>query len=137
MSGQPELLERSDQLDALRASLDAILGGSRGRLVLVAGESGAGKTLLLKGFCDEQRGSARVLWGGCDALLTPGPLGPLLEVADETGGELARVVESEAKAHEIAGALIRELRKRQGTVLVLEDMHWADEATLDVVSLLG
>src|SRR4051794_3062044 len=134
---RPELLERDDQLASLRSLRSQSAAESGGRLVLVTGESGAGKTLLVRRFCDEQRDSARVLWGGCDALLTPGPLGPLIEVADSTGGELARVVESEAKAHEIAGALIRELRKRQGTVLVLEDMHWADEATLDVVSLLG
>ena len=134
---RPELLEREDQLDSLRALLKDVAGGSKGRLVLVAGESGAGKTLLARRFCEEQPASARVLWGGCDALLTPGPLGPLVEVADVTGGELARVVESEAKAHEIAAELIRELARRRATVLVLEDVHWADEATLDVLSLLG
>ncbi len=134
---QPELLERDQQLESLRSLLSQTNAGAGGRLVLVAGESGGGKTLLVRRFCDEQSDSARVLWGGCDALLTPGPLGPLIEVADSTRGELARVVESEAKAHEVAGELIRELRKRQGTVLVLEDVHWADEATLDVLSLLG
>src|SRR5437764_11537239 len=74
-----ELLERSDQLDALEAALDDVVGGSRGRLTLVAGEAGAGKTVLIQRFCDAHSDTARVLWGACDALLTPGPLGPFLE----------------------------------------------------------
>ena len=84
-----DLLERSRQLAALEATLDAVRGDSRGRLVLVAGEAGAGKTALARRFADEHRESARVLWGACDALFTPRALGPLLDVAEHTGGELA------------------------------------------------
>jgi DNA-binding CsgD family transcriptional regulator/tetratricopeptide (TPR) repeat protein len=131
-----ELLERSGQLSALSEHLSAVLAGSGGRLVFVAGEAGVGKTVLLRQFCDEKDQLARVLWGACDALLTPGPLGPLFDIAEVTGEELAELVTSGARPHEIVGALVRELDRRPA-VLVFEDVHWADEATLDVLKLLG
>ena len=132
-----ELLERSRQLSALDDALAVAQTASRGRFVLVGGEAGVGKTALLRRFCEERPPSVRILWGNCDALFTPRPLGPLLEVAELTGGELADVISNGAKAHEIATALLHELGAHAPTVLVLEDLHCADEATLDVVRLLG
>jgi DNA-binding CsgD family transcriptional regulator/tetratricopeptide (TPR) repeat protein len=131
-----ELLERSRDLSALAQSLDSVAGSSRGRLVLVGGEAGVGKTLLFRRFSDDNRKSARILWGACDALFTPRPLGPFLEIAETTGGELLELVESTARPHELVGALMRQMQGR-ATVLVLEDVHWADEATLDALKLLG
>jgi DNA-binding CsgD family transcriptional regulator len=132
-----DLLERSGQLAALETTLDAVRATSQGRLVLVAGEAGAGKTALARRFTDEHRGSARILWGACDALFTPRALGPLLDVAEDTGGDLAQVTARSPGPHEVATALLRELARRAPTVLVLEDLHWADEATLDVLRLLA
>ena len=63
-----------------------------GRLAFVCGEAGVGKTLLLRRFCDGQASAARVLWGSCDPLFAPRPLGPLVDVAQVTGGELGEVV---------------------------------------------
>lgn len=105
--------------------------------MLVGGEAGVGKTTLVRRFCDERRQSARILWGASDALFTPRPLEPLLDVGEGLGGELGEVVESGAMPHEVLAALVRELRRRAPTVLVLEDVHWADEATLDVLRLLA
>jgi DNA-binding CsgD family transcriptional regulator len=105
--------------------------------VLVAGEAGVGKSALARRFCDERCTDARVLWGACDALHTPRPLGPLLDVAAATGGRLQDVVERGDKPHAVFAALLEELLSRTPTVAVLEDLHWADEATLDVLSLLG
>jgi DNA-binding CsgD family transcriptional regulator len=121
----------------MEAALDAVVGTSRGRLVLVRGEAGAGKTALARRFTDEHRGSARILWGACDALFTPRALGPLLDVAETTGGDLAHVTAGGAGPHEVATALLRELTRSAPTVLVLEDLQWADEATLDVLRLLA
>jgi DNA-binding CsgD family transcriptional regulator len=130
-------LERGDDLRALEDSLFAVRASSQGRLVLVAGEAGVGKTALIARFCESQRGSVRVLWGACEPLLTPRPLGPLCDVAETTGGELEELVVRGARPYEVASALIRALVGLGVTVLVLDDLHWADEATLDVVRLLG
>ena len=110
---------------------------SRGRIVLVSGEAGVGKTALVRRFCDGCGRSARILWGSCDPLFTPRPLGPLLVVAEDVGGELAELVARGVMPHELVAALARELRARTPTVFVLEDVHWADEATLDVLRLLA
>jgi DNA-binding CsgD family transcriptional regulator len=132
-----ELLERADELSMLGESLEAVQGSLRGRVVLVGGEAGVGKTALLRQFWDERRESVRILWGACDPLFTPRPLGPLLAVAEDAGGELEEVVASGVMPHEVVSALARELRARAPTVFVLEDVHWADEATLDVLRLLA
>jgi DNA-binding CsgD family transcriptional regulator len=135
-TGTPDLLERSAELAALDAHLAAVGEQGRGRLVLVAGEAGIGKTALVRAFCERARPS-RVLWGACDALFTPRPLGPLVDIADEVGGELAVVVAEGAAASALLSALTRSLRGRPPDVVVLEDLHWADEATLDVLRLLA
>lgn len=129
------LLERADAFEHLRVALEAISHGS-GRLVFVAGEAGVGKTSLVTALCEEVGPKVRVLKGACDPLFTPRPLGPLADVAVQTGGVLAELVDVGAPPHQILTALSNELGVRQH-VLVLEDVHWADEATLDVLRLLG
>ncbi len=131
------MLERSAQLNALTDSFAQVRDRSHGRLVLVGGEAGAGKTTLVRRFCDEQAGAARILWGACDALFTPRPLGPLFDIAGATGGELQELVGSDARPHEVVAALLRELQGGKPTIVVLEDLHWADEATLDVFRLFA
>lgn len=130
-----ELLERSAPLDALTAEL-AAAESDGGRVVLIAGEAGIGKTTLLRAFRARQRAQPRFLWGTCDPLFTPRPLGPMSDVADQAGGELQAVVEEAAKPYEVADALLRELATRP-TVLVFEDLHWSDEASLDVLRILA
>jgi len=130
------LLERELELEALADALaDAKVG--QGRLLLVSGEAGVGKTALVNAFSTEAGNAMRVLWGVCDALFTPRPLGPLLGIAEDAGGELEAAVRAAAGGYDVAAALIDELRASDPTVLVLEDVHWADEATLDVLKLLG
>jgi DNA-binding CsgD family transcriptional regulator len=126
------LLERDEFLEALRAEL--VQG--RGRLVLVGAEAGGGKTALVQALVDDLPRQVRVLQGACDALFAPRPLGPFADVAAACGGELQRLVESGARPHEVIGPLLDELRGKP-TVLVLEDLHWADESTLDLLRLLG
>jgi DNA-binding CsgD family transcriptional regulator/tetratricopeptide (TPR) repeat protein len=136
-SDSSRLLERSGQFTALDDALAAVSGGACGELRFVGGEAGAGKTTLLRHFCGERADSARVLWGACDALFTPRPLGPVQDVAEQTQGELKQLVDRAARPHDITTALIHELARRTPTVVVFEDLHWADEATLDVVRLLA
>lgn len=132
-SGQ--LLERSEHLAALAEHLRAVVSCSQGRFVLVAGEAGVGKTVLVRRFTGNQP-NVRVISGACDPLFTPHPLSPLLDIATAVGGELEQVVEGGRSPHEVAVALVAELRRKKPTVLVIEDIHWADEATLDVIRLL-
>jgi len=131
------LLERSPHLTSLRDALGVVRGEHRGCLVLVGGEAGVGKTALVQQFCAERAPLERVLWGSCDPLFTPRPLGPFVDIAQQqTGGELRDLLAG-AKPHQVAVSLGRVVREQPGTILVLEDMHWADEASLDVLSVLG
>jgi len=82
-----ELLERTAFLQTL-AEYAAEARQGDGRLVLVSGESGIGKTALVEAFRPQLKG-ARWLWGACDGLLTPRPLGPVFDVGAQVGGELA------------------------------------------------
>ncbi|HEY7604694.1 MAG TPA: AAA family ATPase [Gaiellaceae bacterium] len=126
------LLEREEQLATLDAGLRDVSTGT-GRLILLGGEAGAGKTSLARAFA--QRLDVRVLWGSCDNLTTPTPLGPFLDVAGDLGGRFAAEVAAGSEARQVAAALIDELRLP--TVLVVEDVHWADQATLDALRVLG
>ncbi|GAA4593093.1 DNA-binding CsgD family transcriptional regulator [Actinoplanes octamycinicus] len=136
ISAGSRLLERSGQLGALHQAHETVRGGRGGVLVLLGGEAGGGKTALVRRFRAECRPARPVLWGGCDPLWTPRPLGPFLEMAQD-GGPIGELIGQGAKPYELAGAVIRDVRERPGLVLVVEDLHWADEATLDVLSLLG
>jgi DNA-binding CsgD family transcriptional regulator len=131
------LLERAEQLALLHEALTAVADGEGGRTVLVVGEAGIGKTSLLREFGDGLAGSARVLWAGCDHLFTPRPLGPFLDLAEAAGGQLAARSGDGARPYDVAAALLAELSPGGTTVVVLEDVHWADEASLDVIRLLA
>ena len=134
--GDAWLLERSPELAALERSAAAVPSPPGGRLVLVAGEAGVGKTSLVRAFCATRDGT-RVLWGACDALLTPRPLAPVTEIASQVDGELAKIVGAGAAPADLLTALAADLRRGPPAVIVLEDMHWADEATLDLLRVLG
>ena len=131
------LLERADQLGALHECAVEVAANARGRVVLVFGEAGIGKTALLRQFRDELPRRVSGLWGTCDALFTPRPLGPLLEPAAELGGEPRELVAAGAKPFDVAVALVEALRGIAPAALIVEDLHWADEATLDVVRVLA
>jgi class 3 adenylate cyclase/tetratricopeptide (TPR) repeat protein len=137
LDGGDALLERDDAISMLAELVGDVAATGRGRLLSITGEAGVGKTSLLRRFCAEQHDAPRLLWGACDPLFTPRPLGPLVDVAEATGGELLHLVDEGAKPQAVAAALVRELAARGPTVLVLEDLQWADEATLDVIALLG
>jgi DNA-binding CsgD family transcriptional regulator/tetratricopeptide (TPR) repeat protein len=129
-----ELLERERCLAELHGWLGAAADRG-GCTVLVGGEAGVGKTVLLQELCARQS-VMRSLWGGCDDLSTPRPLAPLHDIARETQGALLASIGSTASRGDIFTSALDEL-ERISTLLVLEDMHWADEASLDLLKFLG
>jgi DNA-binding CsgD family transcriptional regulator/tetratricopeptide (TPR) repeat protein len=134
-STTPErLLEREDALAALHGAYSEARTGT-GRLVLVGGEAGVGKTALLRTFGAALADRSRVLVGACDPLFAPRPLAPFVDIAAQTNGSLRETIEAGAGAPAVFEAIRDELASPK--VLVLEDLHWADEATLDVVRMLG
>jgi predicted ATPase len=72
-----ELLERADELEALRGALGGVDESGHGKLAFVRGEAGVGKTALVDSFTASLR-SWRVLRAACEPLHTPSPLGPFL-----------------------------------------------------------
>ena len=132
-----ELLERDEALIAL---VDARAAAARGegRMVCISGEPGIGKTSLVRRFLDDLDGDARVLFGTCDDLSIPRPLGPFRDLAGSVSGALEDALAGGAAPHDIQDLLITELeRPPRPTVLALEDVHWADDATLDSITVLG
>jgi DNA-binding CsgD family transcriptional regulator/tetratricopeptide (TPR) repeat protein len=127
-----ELLERGPILDFLAEEFAA--AARAGRAVFVAGEAGAGKSAVVDAFAASLRPPVRVIRGDCDPLETPGPLAPIADVAWTLGGELEQLIERSAAVHEISAALLDNLHPKR--VIVIEDLHWADAATLDVVRLV-
>jgi DNA-binding CsgD family transcriptional regulator len=130
-----ELLERDLFLQKLDLLLNEALAG-RGQVALVHGEAGIGKTSLIEYFTRSHRNTVRVLWGVCDSLFTPRPLGPVHDIAMQLEGELPILLNSKADRQAIFSACLVELQNRP-TIAVFEDVHWADEATLDLIKFLG
>ena len=130
------LLERETQLASLgKYAAEARQG--EGRLVLIAGEAGVGKSALIE---QVQRGLPRATWcwGACDGLFIPRPLGPLFDIAGTFGGELLELCRANAPREALFSALLRQVSAPGALhVLVVEDIHWADEATIDLLRFLG
>ncbi len=130
------LLERETQLAALAEYARDARGGD-GRLVLIAGEAGVGKSALVEQLQQDMPG-ARWSWGACDGLFTPRPLGPMFDLAGQLGGELLELCRADAAREELFGALLRQVGEPGVLdVVVVEDVHWADEATVDLLRFLG
>jgi len=132
-----ELLEREQFLGELETILSDVVVGN-GRFVLVSGEAGIGKTSLVDRFAEVHKAHGRVLWGACDALFTPRPLGPLYDIAHQTHSHLTALLAEEVPRASIFSAVLDLLENRPGPpIMIIEDAHWADEATLDLLKFLG
>lgn len=130
-----ELLERERPLQELVAARRAAAEG-HGSVVMVTGEPGIGKTALVTHFVEELEAGAHVLWGTCDDLSIPRPLGPFWDLA-LSSPTLQQALSSETPPHRFHSVLLNVLEAARPTILVLEDVHWADQATLDAITVVG
>lgn len=129
------LIEREAALAAFSHALGDAAQRRCGRLVLLRGEAGAGKTSLVRAFLAGLPPSSVAAVGHCDNLRTARPLGPVLDwAADRDPGLAEALVSGESRTQTFYRVL--ELLQ-QVTVAVVEDLHWADEATLDLLSFLS
>ena len=150
------LVERDAALAALRG-WNADVQAGHGRLVLVNGEAGVGKTSLLQAFVASHPEGARgvrprLLWSACDTLATPRPLGPLADLASAFGGKVEALLRPGAAGdqagggsdqpgvprEELFGSLLTRLSdESRSWIIIVEDLHWADDATLDLIRFLA
>jgi DNA-binding CsgD family transcriptional regulator/tetratricopeptide (TPR) repeat protein len=133
------LLERDQHLASLTSHLDesSVRGG---RLVFVEGEAGIGKTSLLARFRAIVPDGTRVLLGSCDPLSTPRPLGPLVDIAPRLDAGFAGLVAASPPAprDRVFASLHAALQQADGSLVVmLDDLHWADDATRDALQFIG
>ena len=132
-----DLLERQAELRVLESAVE-LAGEGHGSTVLVLGEAGIGKTTLLRSFLASMSDRVRVLEGSCEDLLTPRPLGPLRDAALAGAGPLSEALAAPTDQTHLLEATAHELEAGPPpTMLVVEDAHWADGATLDVLRHLG
>ena len=128
------LTERETELEQLAArSCEARAG--RGGAVLVCGESGSGKTSFVESFVSRHADGQRVLWGACDPLSTPRPLGPLRDLCDHFTPATAELLRTGEQSFDIFAALFDELRS-EPSILVIDDLQWADQGTIDLFRFL-
>jgi ATP/maltotriose-dependent transcriptional regulator MalT len=129
-------LEREAELSVLANAVRAAADG-RGSVALVMGEAGIGKSSLVEALRPHLPAEGRMLVGYCDDLATPRTLGPFRDLAASVGAELSRAVTDGSDRDRVLAALRTELTwPEHPTVLVIEDVHWADDATLDALRYL-
>jgi len=132
-----ELIERDGFLTTLQSKFDSILDG-QGHCVFITGESGIGKTSLVNAFCKLQESNYRIYSGTCDALFTPRPLAPLYDILLQIGSDIIdnkALLDDRATLFANIFQVISNLK--DPSIILFEDIHWADEATLDFIKFLG
>jgi DNA-binding CsgD family transcriptional regulator/nucleoside-triphosphatase THEP1 len=132
-----ELIERAAFLDILQSRFETVAAGE-GHCVFVSGESGIGKTSLVKTFCKELKEECTIYQGTCDALFSPRPLAPLYDILVQMRNELPAYSGNIEDRTSFFTRIFQELHTQRGvTLLIFEDIHWADEATLDFIKFLS
>jgi len=132
------LLERQTQLEQLDELLAEAANG-RGRVVALSGEAGAGKSALVEAFTGAAGQGAHIFRSACEDLSIPDPLGPLYDLAREAQWAMPQAVAARrGERLPLFSDALDVFEARTGTtLLVIEDLHWADDATLDFVRFLG
>src|SRR3954469_5034791 len=132
-----ELIERSEVLSFLQTQFKSV-AENEGHCVFISGEAGIGKTALVKAFCKQQRDDCSIYQGACDALFTPRPLAPLYDIMWQLCSDFARYSHKVEERPVLFSKFFHELSdKKEKILIVFEDIHWADEATLDFIKFFA
>lgn len=133
------LLERDAELARLGQCIAQLRGDAAlGACVLLSAEAGGGKTSLLAHTAGSAGDDIEWLWGACEPMLSPPPLGALIDLLDRLPPALAAAVRAGRHTPEVLAGMLALLRdRRTPAVLVIDDAQWADGATLDLLRYLG
>jgi DNA-binding CsgD family transcriptional regulator/tetratricopeptide (TPR) repeat protein len=132
-----QLAERDKELDSLAALVESATS-QRGQLVLVAGEAGIGKSALLEAFVTQSQPHTKTLWGYCDDLTTPRPFGPIFDLAAGLGDRISALMREGVSGADLFPEILSAISTLPaGSVLIIEDVHWADHATIDLLRYLA
>lgn len=132
-----ELIERAGVLELLQNQLSIVSHGE-GHCIFISGEAGIGKTSLVKTFCKQQEDECVIYNGTCDALFTPRPLAPVYDIIWQVRSDLWPGSHTIEERSELFLKLFHELKnKKEKILIVFDDIHWADEATLDFIKFLA
>src|SRR5215212_678392 len=132
-----ELIERTSFLDLLQTKFASVADGE-GHSMFVSGEAGIGKTSLVKEFCRNLKTEHILFQGTCDALFTPRPLAPLHDIALQMQIDLWENDDDHADRAGLFTRFFYQLKKQKKCALIVfEDVHWADEATLDFIKFFA
>ena len=122
-----ELVERDNFLSMMQKTFDETITGE-GHCILISGEAGIGKTSLVRAFCNEKKEDCQIYFGACDALFTPRPLSPIYDIALQINH---KSWDTDDRSMLFTG-IFRELEiQKKALLIIVEDIHWADEATFD------
>lgn len=132
-----ELIERAGFLTTLHTIFENITK-AEGHCILLGGEAGIGKTTLVRAFCQEVKNDCIILEGSCDALFTPRPLAPLYDIAWQMQSDVMNRIADKKDRTALFTSLLQEICAQKAAILLIfEDIHWADEATLDFIKFLA
>jgi DNA-binding CsgD family transcriptional regulator len=133
-----ELVERAEFLDKLQLQFQNISAAGEGHCMFISGEAGIGKTSLIKKFCSDLKKRCNIYQGTCDALFIPRPMAPLYDILLQLGNIVPENNIDNASRSDFFIKLFHELSNQKETCIVIfEDIHWADEATLDFIKFLA
>jgi DNA-binding CsgD family transcriptional regulator len=132
-----DLIERELFLASLQKSFQRA-DHEEGHCIYISGEAGIGKTSLVKAFCSTVKNRCKIYKGTCDALFAPRPLAPLYDILLQ----IRKKPPEQSHATEDRTALFTEIfhhlkNENEISLIVFEDIHWADEATLDFIKFLS
>lgn len=130
------LLERDTELSILHTRFAQAQSGT-GRFVLVTGEAGIGKTSLVQAFGNQLPNGSKLLIGACDPLSTPSAHAPLRDLQITLGPEIETLLRDRAEPGLLFPQVLDALRRMPGSVILIEDIHWADDGTFDLLRYLS